>query len=160
MTTITYKKATANDIDSFYPFFTKCLKELFPDYPPVAIDVFLKESYSAEILKKRIKNKIYTLYLAYHDKNYAGFFLTEAAYGGVGKARWIATDPAYQHAGIASTFLQKWEKDTINAGGHAVELWTTENNVAFYKKRGFSSMGEFPNGWFNVDYFPFYKHLK
>ena len=53
--------------------------------------------------------------------------------------------------------LKVWEQDALKQDVHAIHLWTTENDIGFYKKRGFILGGKFEKAWFGLDHYLFYK---
>lgn len=159
MEDITYKIAHKKDLRTFYPLFEKSLRQLFPQYTPNTHAFFLDEDFSLKNITSRIVDKKNYLYLAFHDKEIAGFLLVKDSYGGVGFASWIAVLPGYQKRGIAGKLLQLWEENVRAEKGHALELWTSKNRVPFYKKRGFTLIGEFPQAWFGLDFYHFFKPL-
>lgn len=69
-------------------------------------------------------------------------------------------DSTFQKHGIASELLSLWEKDAFGEGAHILQLWTTKNDIPFYLNRGFKKGGSFPQSWFGVDHFLFYKILR
>ena len=159
MKDLTIRKALVKDFDKFYPFFKKNIQEQIPHYTQNAKMFYLDTDYSEKFLKKEVKTKREILYLAFHDTSIIGFLLTKKGYGGVGTAIWLAVAPEFQKHGCASSLLERWEYDTIEDGGHVVQLWTSKNNIPFYKKRGFTLMGKFPQSWFGLDDYFFYKIL-
>lgn len=160
MKDITFKKASVDDIEAFYPFFTKTLKALFPHTPAKVMDFYLETSYHKVGIFNEIAKDYKHLYLALHKKTQVGYLLTNKAYLGVGYAHWLAVTPRWQHTGIASQLLAIWEKEVLQEGGHALQLWTTNSNLPFYTNRGFIVMGEFPNAWFGMNNFMLYKTLR
>jgi ribosomal protein S18 acetylase RimI-like enzyme len=159
MKDLTIRKATTKDFDLFYPFFTKSIKDQFKQFTSAVKDLYSTDEYSELTIKKDISNKKKKLFLAFHNNTIVGYLLVAKPYGGVGFADWLAVDPSFQKHGIATLLLSLWEKDIIKEGGHVVQLWTSKNNIPFYKNRGYILIGEFPQAWFGVDYYHFYKPL-
>lgn len=159
MKNINVRESTVEDYDKFFPFFKKSIKEQFPHYTQNTKMFYLDVDYSEKVLKKELEAKREILYLAFHETIIIGFLLVRRVYGGIGAAIWLAVDPDFQKHGYASSLLAIWENDTVKAGGHVVQLWTSKNNIPFYKKRGFTLMGEFPKSWFGLDTYFFYKTL-
>lgn len=79
---------------------------------------------------------------------------------GVSFADWLGVDKQYQKRGIASRLLTLWEQEALVEGAHSLHLWTTENNVEFYKKRGLSCGGVFPKAWHGENCYLIYKTLR
>jgi ribosomal protein S18 acetylase RimI-like enzyme len=159
MKALTIRKATLKDIDQFYPFFKKCIKENFPQYTQNVSDFYLEVDYSEMAMRTALLEKKETLYLAFHKSILIGLLLTQKVYGGVCWAIWLAVDSEFQNLGCASSLLSLWEHDVLKDGGHMVHLWTSKNNIPFYTKRGFTLMGEYPQSWFGLDSYFFYKTL-
>jgi len=159
MKDITIRKAISTDFDKFFPFFKKSIQKQFSHYTQNVQAFYLDTDYSENFLKKELQAKREILYIAVYETTITGFLLTKKVYGGVGYAIWLAVDPEFQKHGCASSLLAKWENDTVEAGGHVIQLWTSKNNIPFYENRGFTLMGEFPKSWFGLDDYFFYKPL-
>ena len=159
MKDVIIREATRKDFDLFYPFFKKCINGLFPQFTFITREFYLQEEFAENILEKALAQKKKFLYVALDDSTVIGILLVDKLYGGVGFAVWLAVDPLSQKHGIASSLLSLWEKNIVINGGHAAQLWTSKNNIHFYKKRGYILIGEFPQAWFGMDYYHFYKPL-
>jgi len=156
MTKVT--KAGAKDINNFLKFFEKTLKKGY--------FLFAKENASyivnaglpkkAQLRKELLKGDS-PLYLVYEKKRLIGYLLTKKDFAGVAYGDWLAVDRDFQNKGIASELLKAWEQDVLNQGGHVLQLWTTENDIGFYKKKGFTLGGKFEKAWFGIDHYLFYK---
>lgn len=160
MQSVKLRRADDQDIDTLFSLFDTSLRELFTQYTPRTINYFLEVDYSKEFLKEQLIKKKMIAYLAMAGKRPVGYLLVKKVYGGVGYASWLAVLPSCQKQGIATSFIRMWEQDVLEAGGHALQAWTTKRNLEFYKKCGFTVAGEFPEGWFGRDLFLLYKHLR
>lgn len=156
---ISYKKLETEDFEAFYEFFSKSLKELFPHYHPRAIDQYLTGDYSKETLQNLLKNGKKTAFLAYTDNKIIGFMLVSKTFGGVSFGNWLAVDCDYQNRGIGSKLLYVWEKQA-EEDAHTLQVWTTDLRVNFYKRKGFTLVGNFPKAWFGVDHYLLFKLLQ
>lgn len=160
MKDISFKQASIAEFENFYPFFKNSISELFPYYPDHIVDFYFEGTYKKEPLKKDLETKGKRVYFALHKESIVGFLLVNKSYLGVAFAHWLAVVPQWQQKGVASKLLSLWEKDVLKEGGHALQLWTTNNNLHYYTNRGFILMGEFPNAWFGMNNFMLYKTLR
>lgn len=108
------------------------------------------------MLRKRAVN----LFLAFDHDRIIGYFLTHKTHAGVAMAIWIAVHSEFQKKGIATKLVQIWEETAVYEGAHALQLWTRDHNVPFYKNRGFTLVGKFPNAWYGVDINMLYKLIQ
>lgn len=159
-TPIIFRRGTNEDIPAFLAFFKTSLPLLFPYYSPHSVQFTVEVDYGPKWLAKKIKEGTKIVYLAFENKNIVGYLLVSQSIAGVAFADWLGVDKAYQERGIASQLLTLWEQEALIEGAHALQLWTTENNVIFYKKRGFSSGGLFPKAWHGEDSYLIYKTLR
>ena len=149
-------KATAREFEAFYRLWRKTLKKGLFLYPENAINFMIVE----DLPKKNLKEKISHLFLAYHGVKLIGYLLTNKTRGGMAFGHWLGVDSKFQKQGTASALLSFWEKHDLSEGAHKLWLWTTKNNIDFYKNRGFILLGEFPDSFFGLDHFLFYKTLR
>ncbi len=159
MKDIKTREATINDFDLFYPFFKKCINNLFPQFTLATQQFYLQEEFKKSVIRKGLTKKKKSLYLAFKNDTVIGILLVDKTYGGICFASWLAVDPSFQKHGVASSLLSLWEKQVVKDGGHATLLWTSKNNIPFYKNREYILIGEFPQAWFGIDYYQFYKPL-
>lgn len=152
--------AKQEDFEAFYKLFKKTLKGNYFLYSLNSVNFLLDVSVTRDFLKQELQNGNKTLYLAHSGRSIAGYLLTNKVHGGVGFGHWLGVDKKFQKHGAASSLLSYWEKDVLGKGAHILQLWTTENNLDFYKNRGFTLGGNFPDSWFGVDHFLFYKTLR
>lgn len=154
-------KASAADFEAFYTLFKKNLQNGSYLYPVEKALYVLKDGLQGKAkLKKDIVRGKFPLYVAYQNSEISGYFLTEKTFAGVAFGYWLGVDKKHQNQGIGSKLLSVWEAEVLKKGAHSIFLWTTENNIKFYKKRGFTLGGTFPKSWFSLTHFLFYKHLK
>lgn len=161
MKDITFSQGKISDFDEFYSVFVKNLKEQFVEYTKNTVEFYLDDAYKKESLKEQIENGKKAYFIAkYKNKKIVGYFLVTKTFGGVGFANWIGVVKEFQNKGIATNLLNIWEKYALKQKAHALQLWTTERNIDFYKNRGFIKAGELPKFWFGIDHYLFYKHLQ
>jgi len=158
--TIKISKASKSDFLAFYKFFKKSLKGKLFLYSDNSINYILDAGLSKNLLKEEILNGKRPLYLAYSNSKIVGYLLTTKTYGGIAFGHWLAVDPKHQKQGAASKLLSRWQSEVPKYGTHKVWLWTTKNNIDFYKNRGFVLGGEFPDSFFGLDHYLFYKTLR
>jgi len=153
-------QAKVEDFDKFYNLLTKTLRGNYFLYSKNSIAFTLDEDLPKEDLKKYIKEGKRKLYLAFSKNNIIAYLLTFKPRAGVAFAQWLAVDKGFQKQGVASKLLSFWEKEALNDGAHILHLWTTKNDIPFYENRGFTKGGSFPQSWFGVDHYLFYKILR
>ena len=160
MDEIIINKAITEDLNSFYDFFQKKLKENFSDeYTPRTIAHFIEKTFTKEATSKSIKNC--NLFLAKDGKKIVGFlFKLDPQKYGVDYTDWLVVDEDYRGRGIGSNLLKAWEKDALKKGAHCLMIMTEQRNVDFYKKRGFIYMGRIPKGWAGAEDIYFYKPIQ
>lgn len=154
------RKANLSDFSEFYELLTKTLSGNYFVYSKNSRAFTLDEDLPKEDLRKYIKEGKRILFLAYSKNKAIGYLLTFKTRAGVAFAQWLAVDSAFQKHGIASGLLELWEKEAFGEGAHILQLWTTKNDIPFYLNRGFKKGGSFPQSWFGVDHFLFYKILR
>lgn len=160
MANIKVVKGKLNNFEEFYQLFKKALQDGLFLYSKNSVRFTLEEELPKNVLFEEIKERKKYFFLVYQNDKPAGYLLTNKTKGGVAFGHWLAVDSKYQKHGVASALLAFWEKDALSEGAHILQLWTTKNNVSFYKRRGFTLGGNFPNSWFGLDHFLFYKTLR
>ena len=159
MDLVKIKKATVSDFEDFYKLFKKTLNNGYFLYSPKSVETF-ETDLPKKTIKKDLGDAKKILFLGYAGAKLAGYLLTNKMNGGVSFAHWLAVDKKFQKRGVASKLLKYWEEDALKQGCHSLNLFTTKNDVEFYVNRGFTLVGEFPNAWYGVDHFMFYKNLR
>ena len=160
MANIKIIKGKISQFEAFYKLFAKTLQGGLFLYSQNSISFILEENLTKDFLKEEIEKRNKYFFLAYRDNQPAGYLLTNKTHGGVAFGHWLAVDLKFQKRGVASALLSFWEKDAIGEVAHKLQLCTTKNNLTFYKNRGFFKGGNFPDSWFGVDHFLFYKTLR
>jgi GNAT superfamily N-acetyltransferase len=151
MADFTVRLGTAADIPQFFPFFHKSLHEQFPEYTELTRDYFTDVPYSQENMYLAMQQQSIHMFLAFHKEEVVGYFLAYRQKSGVSMAIWIAVHEDYQHKGLATRLVELWEEEAKKEGAHALQLWTRDKNLPFYKNRGFTLVGKFPKAWYGVD---------
>lgn len=157
---IVVRLSTEEDIPAFLAFFKASIPALFPHYSPNSIAYEVDVDYGPVWMADRLKKGGKKAYLAFDDKKIVGYILAEKSIAGVSFADWLAVGKKHQKQGAASKLLSLWEKDALAQGAHALQLWTTENNLTFYKNRGFINGGLFPKAWHGEDCYLIYRLLR
>ena len=151
-------KAGAKDLTKFLEFFEKTLKEKYFLYlvenASYIINVGLPKKAQ---FKKEVLSGKRSLYLIYEETRVISYLLTIKDFAGVTFGHWLAVDKEYQNKGFATKLLKVWEEDSLRNGAHAIHLWTTENDVGFYKKKRFILGGKFEKAWLGLDHYLLYK---
>lgn len=160
MNRIIIRKGKTADFDAFYNFWKKSLTDGYFLYPKSSIPYILEETLPKGELKNNLKDGKKVVYLAYAGKRLVGYLLTNKQSGGVAFGHWLAVDADFRDRGVASKLLSFWEKAALAEGAHKLDLYTTKNDVGFYKKLGFILAGECPDCWYGLDHFWFYKTLR
>lgn len=155
------RKANAKDFEEFHSLLKENLENNSYKYPAEKSSYILNVLLEGkEKLEENISKGKFPLYVADEDGEVTGYFLTEKPFAGVAFGYWLGVARQHRGKGVGSQLLDTWEADIVKDGTHAVFLYTTENNVTFYKKRGYALGGTFPKSWFSLDHLLFYKHLK
>lgn len=153
-------KGSLAQFEDFYKLWRKTLTDGLFLYSKNSVRFWLEEDLPKEVLKSEIRNGKKYFFLAYKNNKPAGYLLANKTRGGIAFGHWLGVDSKYQKHGLASALLSFWEQDALKEGAHKLQLWTTKNNVSFYKNRGFTKGGSFPDSWFGLDHFLFYKTLR
>ena len=156
MTTV-YKAGT-KDLDDFYPFFVKTIKEYFPYYSGNITNYFLKDVYSLKAIQADLKKKARWLYLAKNNDQIVGYLLALKPEGGVAYCQWVAVDKNFRNQHIATKMIDFWQKDALADGAHKLYLTTVEG-TEFYTKIGFTVMGTMPKAYYGTDTTDLYKSI-
>ena len=159
-TQYSFKKAESEDLDFFFVLFDKLTVELFPDYSLKIRRHILKKEWNHNAIKAQFNSKQIIIYLAFDKEDLVGYLITRPIVGGVCAGDWMAVQEKHQGKGVASGFLNFWEKDAIANGMHKLHLWTHKRNIQFYKNRGFRLVGMVPDNYYGTtDYF-FHKTIQ
>lgn len=129
----------------------------FPEYTHTIREYFTDVPYSKENLKLALEQQNIYLFLAFYKHDLAGYFMAYTHKNGVSMAIWLAVLDEFQHKGLATKLLAAWEKEAKKDGAHALQLWTQDRNLAFYKNRGLTLVGKFPKAWYGLDINLLYK---
>ena len=159
-TDITYRKGTNNDIPAFLAFFKASIPALFPQYSPLSIRFTLDVDYGPQWLTERLQKGNKKIFIALQKEEIIGYILFTKSIVGVSFADWLAVGKMHQKQGVASRLLAIWKEEALLEGAHSLQLWTSKNTVEFYKKRGFSCGGIFPQAWHGEDCYLIYTSLR
>lgn len=158
---LNFKKGTIKDIPLFLKFFKRSIGELFSDHYSInSVSYTVEVDYGPKWLGEQLKKRKRSVFISTHKGQVVGYLLSSRSIAGVGFADWLAVDKPYQKKGIASKLLKMWEDYELKEGAHSLFLWTTENNLEFYKSRGFNVGGEFPKAWHGVDTYLIVRNLR
>lgn len=157
---IIYQKGISEDIPLFLSFFKASIPLLFPEYSPNSVRYIVDVDYGPEWLTEKLKKGSKRVYLAFNKNKIVGYLFFSKPVVGVSYADWLAVDKSYQKQGVASHLLLLWEQEALLDGVHALQLWSIKNNIPFYKKRGFTCGGLFPQAWYGEDSYLIYKSLR
>ena len=157
---LVFRRGTDKDISTFLSFFKTTIPALFPQYSPTSIAFTIEADYNPQWLTERLQKGGKKLFLAFMNEEVIGYLLITKSIAGVSFADWLGVDKKNQKKGVASQLLSLWKQEALEEGAHALQLWTSENNVEFYKKRGFSCGGIFPKAWHGEDCYLIYEILR
>lgn len=160
MADIIILKGDLNQFDDFYRLWKKTLLNGLFLYSENSVRFTVEEELTEEFLKSEIEKGNKYFFLAYQNNQPAGYLLANKSKGGIAFVHWLGVDSKFQKHGVASALLSFWERNALKEGAHKLQLWTTKNNIEFYKNRGFIKGGDFPDSWFGIDHFLFYKTLR
>lgn len=155
-----FRKAKVEDIEELFPFFKKSIRNYFPEYSVRIRNYFINIEYSLNYLKEAVKKERLTIYLSFFEKEIVGYLMISGLVGGICLGNWLAVSKDHQDKGIASRLLEEWEKGAKKEGFHKLHLWADKRNVEFYKKRGFTLVGDIPNNFYGADDYLFYKSIR
>lgn len=157
---VQFKRATINDLENFYQFFTRSIKEYFPYYSQKSKDYILDTKYTKEKISKAINDGF--VLIGFDDDRIIGFLLLMSKpSAGLWDLNWIAIDKDYRNKGIGTKLLQLWEREAISIGVHCLTLQTSnEHELDFYNKRGFTYFGCIPEGSYGNKKYKFYKIIQ
>jgi len=153
-------KGTLKQFEVFYRLWRKTLEGGLFLYSKNSVRFMIEEELPKAFLKAEIRKGNKYLFVAYQDDIPVGYLLTNKTKGGIAFGHWLGVNSKFQKQGAATALLSFWEKDALEEGAHKLQLWTTRNNLTFYKNRGFTKGGSFPESWFGLDHFLFYKTLR
>lgn len=146
------KILSAQELNSFFPFFEKLMRNNFLFYKEKVIDHFLSKIYTKENLRYWLANNYRMILTAVDENNnYLGFAMIDAPYGGVSLLRWLAVDKTHQKKGIGKALILKWEEIAKNQGCHKLELAAYPLVEGFYKKMGFVNEGLKKDSYFGIN---------
>lgn len=155
------KKLKATEINSFFNFFQKTVKNFFKEYPKAVKEFFLNKLYSKQNIETWLRQKTILLLVALYKKRIVGYLLAGIPSNGVVFVIWLAVDKDFQNKGIGSLLLKKFEVLAKNKGFHQVMLLVTDpRNLNFYLKNGFKIGGFFPQSYFGLNCFQIYKNIQ
>lgn len=157
---ITFRTGKTEDIPAFLAFFKTSLPTLFTQYSSNSINYEVEDDYGPQFLTEKLGNGEKKVYLALKEDCVVGYLLVMKSIAGVSFADWLGVGTTHQKKGIASKLLTFWEQEALVEGAHILQLWTTKNNVEFYKKRGFVCGGLFPKAWHGEDCYLIYRILR
>lgn len=158
MNKLAIRKAGDSDLETFINFFRKTLSKDYFKYSKKTLEM-MRADLSDESLKTGIIKGERILYLALNGETIIGYLLTIKPNGGVAFGHWIVVDENFQKKGVGAGLLRFWEDDVIMLRAHMLELYTTQNNVNFYLKQGFTMGEEVVGGWYGLNLTHFYKKL-
>src|SRR3989344_2714718 len=148
------------DFEKFYKLFEESLKEKYFKYSPENASYLINEGLpKRDELKKAVLKKEKYLYLAYEKDKLIGYLLVSREFAGVAFGNWLAVHKDFRKKGIGSKLLTAWENDVLKTPAHALQLWTTKNDIGFYERNGFVVGGRFEKAWLGIDHYFLYKSI-
>ena len=160
MNEIIFRKAREKDLEKFYKFFSKSVKEDFAkDFTSKTLDYFLKKVDTKETIQKAIEEGYLSLALE-SDKIIGYLFVRKKPSGGVWFINWLAVDRNYRGKGIAGQLLTMVEMEGVRRGVHCLLLLAVQRNLNFYKNRGFTMLGRMLKGYYGQEDIYFYKIIQ
>jgi len=157
---IKIKEATQKDIEKFWDLFKISVKNQFPEYSVKTKNYFLKKYYTKSYLRRCLRNKTLDILMALDGTKPAGYLIANVPYGGVSYIIWLAVKNSFQRKGIGSLLLKKYEFIAKRRGIHKVHLWTSRQNLKFYKKNSYKLVGLIPKNYFGADDWLLYKTIQ
>lgn len=153
---------STTDLSPFLTFLKNFILNQFLDYPPNVRQAYWQKDFgNKERLLKELKTNKTRIYVARDKKKIIAFALVKIEPGGGFFLSWLGVDKPYRGQGIESEFLKKVEKVALAEGCHFIYLWTeNQNNIRFYKKRGFGLVGLQKQAWYGQDEYLMQKNIR
>lgn len=148
----TIKKITLKDINIFYEFFQKTVKEEFPEYSKGDLKYIFTRGWSKKNYREWLKNENRFILGAFNNKKLIALLDAENPQLGVCFCSWIMVDRKLQKKGIGTKLLSKLEIEMKRKGVHMIFLYADKKNIPYYKKVGFKWVGNMEKAWFGQDH--------
>lgn len=149
-----------SNLDRFFTLFEKSISTQFPEYTQNTRNYFTKKESSKKQFKHLIKKGKKKIFIAIANGKIVGYLTASKIYGGIGFCEWLGVSDEYQHKGVGTALLKKYETMSLKKGAHKIHLWTANKNISFYKKNGYILVGNIPENYFGTDEYLMYKILQ
>jgi ribosomal protein S18 acetylase RimI-like enzyme len=123
-------------------------KNSLPDFPEYSPRV-RKYLSSQAFIKKLLRSDV--ILSASEDDKFLGFIAASNPSGGVMSINWLAILETYRKKGYGTQLLNRLESYALKKGVHNIQVYTSQRNINFYKKRGFVLVGIDEKSYLGVD---------
>jgi len=115
-------------------------------------EIYGKHIFSKRYFREFVKGGTSVCHGAFDDRKLIGFFCERGDNGGVVYLDFLFMRKEQRRKGIGSSLLEKAEEWALSHKYHYLWLFTeSENNIAYYQKRGFRHVGVHEKAWFGVN---------
>lgn len=132
----------------FYALFSELMHEGYGHFPEELRAYFLLKDYSRNNLSYWLEHNFRRMLIAIEDNMIQGFIIGDHTYGGVGFISWLGVKKDLRSHGIGTKLLQVYEAYARSKKAHLLELFTSEENKAFYEHHGFYEIGRRKEGFY------------
>ncbi len=123
----------------------------FPEYSQRIKEYILKHELD---LEEKLSISIFNVWGAFKEDKPVGYLIGFGPVGGVVEIHWLGVLKALQGKGIATKFVEFFLDWAKNNGAHAIHLYSSKENLAFYEKLDFEKVGLIRKSfWGSDDYF-------
>ena len=139
---------TVQTFPQFYQLFEELMLEGYYHFPVELRQYFLARDYSRINYATWLERNFRKILIAMEDNQVRGFLTGDHSYGGVGFISWLGVKKEFRNQGIGTQLLQTYEDYARSKKAHLLELFTSEDNLNFYQKRGFKEIGRRSEGYY------------
>lgn len=157
----TFHRLSSAQIGEVTTIIYNTLKNDFKQYKQETVQSYINNILNKKYFLKLLHNKKNAVIGAYAEKTLIGLIIVIAEFGGVVSIGWLVVKTAYRQKGVGTTLLKEAEKWAVKNKFHYAYLRTeSDQNIAFYTKRGFRYIGKHTNSWFGENEHLLEKHLQ
>jgi len=146
------------NLPTFYELFSYSVNHDYSTWSSQIKDAYLT-NYSRDRYSNVFTTTSHIGYLAFEESEAIGFISFSDPELGVSNCEWLGVKASYRNKGIGKQLLTAWEQYVINHQGHCITLICEEENINFYRNRGFNICGLIPNYCLGIDFYFCFKHI-
>ena len=142
------KQLSLKHIDEITSIVSYAIKNDFPEYKKETNLAYL-QIFNKEFFTKFLKDHKKHIFSAFSKNVLTGFVCMKEDFGGVLFIDWLVVKKEFRKKGVGTFLLNETAKWALKNKFHYLYLFTESNqNIAFYEKRGFRYIGKHLNSWF------------